>query len=147
MRVHRFLLFPVAFAVVLTCLVVPGIAQAGASPVVATWVVHGKGGSGGLGIVGSVEGTLLADGTATGNGQVTTSTPGGRVTFGIQAIGWVAVSPTTDGILTVTSFGESDCVLLPVGVAKPGQAHHTFTNNCSDPAVFIGTYGKVTATS
>ena len=147
MRLRRFLLIPAAVTAVVMGLVAPGVAQAGTSPVVATYVIHGKGGNGGGGIVGSVEGTLLADGTATGSGQVTTTTPGGRVTFQIQAVGWVAVSPTTDGILTVTSFGGSDCVLLPVGVANPGPAHHTFTGNCSDPAVFIGTYGKVTSTS
>ena len=93
------------------------------------------------------ETTLLADGTATGSGQVTTTTPGGPFTFQVQAVGWVAVSPTTYGILTVASFGGSDCVVLPVGVAKPGPAHHTLTGNCSDPAVFVGTYGKVTPTS
>jgi hypothetical protein len=146
MRVGGFLLLPATLAAVLLSLVAPPVAQASASPVVATWVVHGKGGNGGLGIVGSVEGTLLADGTATGNGQVTTTTPNGPFTFQVQAIGWVAVSPTTDGIMTVTSFGASDCILVPVGVAKPGPAHHTFTNNCSDPATFIGTYGKVTPT-
>ena len=145
MRVRRFLLLPVAFAAVLMGLLAPGVAQA-ASPVVATWVVHGKGGNGGLGIVGSVDGTLLADGTATGNGQVTTATASGPFIFQIQAVGWVAVSPTTDGILTASSFGGSDCILVPVGVAKPGPVHHTFTDNCSDHAMFIGTYGKVTPT-
>jgi hypothetical protein len=122
------------------------VAQASPSPVVASFVVHGKGGNNGLGIVGSVEGSLLADGTATGEGQVTTATSTGPFTFEVRAIGWVAVSSTTDGILTVTSFGGSDCILLPVGVAKPGPAHHTFTDSCSGPATFIGTYGKVTPT-
>jgi hypothetical protein len=115
--------------------------------VTATYVVHGKGGNGGEGVVGSVEGTLLADGTATGSGQITTATPGGPFTFQVQAIGWVAVSTTTDGILTMTSFGGSDCILVAVGVAKPTPAHHTFSDSCSDPAVFIGTYGKVTTAS
>jgi hypothetical protein len=146
MRVRWLLLFSTAFIAILMGLVAPGVAQASDSTVVATYVVHGKGGNGGLGTVGSVEGTLLADGTATGSGQVTTATSGGPFTFQVQAIGWVAVSPTTDGILTVSSFGGSDCVLLPVGVAKPGSAYHTFTGDCSDPAVFIGTYGKVTPT-
>jgi hypothetical protein len=143
MRVRRFLLLLPTVAALIG-LIAPGVAHASGPTTVATFVIHGKGGHGGGGIVGSVEGTLLADGTATGSGQVTTTTFG---TFQIQAVGWVAVSATTDGILTVTSFGESDCVLLPVGVAKPAPAHHTFTDNCSDPAVFIGTYGKVTLTS
>jgi hypothetical protein len=147
MRVRGLLLSSTAFIAILMGLVVPGVARASGSTVVATYVVHGKGGNGGGGVVGSVEGTLLADGTATGSGQVTTTTPAGLVTFQVQAVGWVAVSPTTDGILTVTSFGGSDCILLPVGVAKPGPAHHTFTGSCSAPAVFIGTYGKVTPTS
>jgi hypothetical protein len=78
---------------------------------------------------------------------VTTTTPAGPFTFEVQAVGWEAVSPSTDGIRVVTSFGGKDCILLPVGVAQPGPAHHTFTGNCSDHATFIGTYGKVTPTS
>jgi len=147
MRVRGLLLSSTVFIAILMGLAAPGIAQASSSTVIARYVVHGKGGNGGLGTVGSVEGTLLADGTATGSGQVTTTTPGGPFTFQVQAVGWVAVSPTTYGILTVASFGGSDCVLLPVGVAKPAPAHHTLTGNCSDPAVFVGTYGKVTPTS
>jgi len=147
MRVRGLLLSSTVFIAILMGLAAPGVAQASSSTVIATYVVHGKGGNGGIGTVGSVEGTLLADGTATGSGQVTTTTPGGPFTFQVQAVGWVAVSPTTYGILTVASFGGSDCVLLPVGVAKPAPAHHTLTGNCSDPAVFVGTYGKVTLTS
>jgi hypothetical protein len=147
MRVRGLLLSSTVFIAILIGLVAPGVAQASSSTVIATYVVHGKGGNGEIGTVGSLEGTLLADGTATGSGQVTTTTPGGPFTFQVQAVGWVAVSPTTYGILTVASFGGSDCVLLPVGVAKPGPAHHTLTGNCSDPAVFVGTYGKVTLTS
>jgi hypothetical protein len=147
MRVRGLLLSSTVFIAILMGLAAPGVAQASSSTVIATYVVHGKGGNGGLGTVGSVEGTLLADGTATGSGQVTTTTPGGPFTFQVQAVGWVAVSPTTYGILTVASVGGSDCVLLPVGVAKPAPAHHTLTGNCSDPAVFVGTYGKVTPTS
>jgi hypothetical protein len=103
----------------------------------------------GIGVSFRVDTSLrtVSERTATGSGQVTTTTPAGPFSFQVQAVGWVAVSPTTDGILTVTSFGGSDCVLLPVGVAKPGPAHHTFTDDCSAPAVFIGTYGKVTPTS
>ena len=147
MRVRGLLLSSTVFIAILMGLAAPGVAQASSSTVIATYVVHGKGGNGGIGTVGSVEGTLLADGTATGSGQVTTTTSGGPFTFQVQAVGWVAVSPTTYGILTVASFGGSDCVLLPVGVAKPAPAHHTLTGNCSDPAVFVGTYGKVTPTS
>jgi hypothetical protein len=147
MRVRGLLLSSTVFVAILMGLVAPGVAQASGSTVIATYVVHGKGGNGGVGTVGSLEGTLLADGTATGSGQVTITTPGGPFTFQVQAVGWVAVSPTTYGILTVASFGGSDCVLLPVGVAKPGPAHHTLTGNCSAPAVFIGTYGKVTPAS
>jgi hypothetical protein len=147
MRVRDFLVLSVtAAATALIGLVGPGIAQASGSTVVATYVDHGKGGHGGMGVVGSIEGTLLADGTATGSGEVTITTPDGPFTFQVQAVGWMVVSPTTDGILTLTSFGASDCLLLPVGVAQPGPAYHTLTGDCSDPAAFIGTFGKVTPT-
>jgi hypothetical protein len=144
MRVQGLLLSSTVSTAVLMGVVAPGVARASDSTVVATYVDHGKGGNGGMGIVGSLEGTLLADGTATGSGQVTSTTLG---TFQVHAVSWVAVSPTIDGIMTMTSFGEHDCVLLSVGVAKPGPAHHTFTDSCSAPAFFIGTYGKVTPTS
>jgi hypothetical protein len=147
MRARGLLLLSIAFSAIFVGLVAPGVAGASGSKVVASYVIHGKGGNRGSGVVGSVEGTLLADGSATGSGEITTMTSSGLFTFQVQAVGWVAVSPSTDGILTVTSFGQPDCVLLPVGVAKPAPAHHTFTADCSAPAVYIGTYGKVTPTS
>jgi hypothetical protein len=114
--------------------------NADASPVIATWFVYGNGSAG---VASAVAGTLSADGTASGRGQITIDTPGGRTTLQIHSVSWVPVSASEDGIVDVTSAGQEDCVIVPVGVVRPGPVGHTFTSNCFDPVSYIGTYGKV----
>jgi hypothetical protein len=116
--------------------------KAVASPIVATWFVHGDGAGGG--VAGSVSGSLLADGTATGSGEIAIDTPPGRTTLQIRAVSWVPISATSDGILDMTSTGQPDCLIVPIGRGQPEVVDHTFTSNCFDPALDIGTYGKVT---
>jgi hypothetical protein len=131
-----------ASAAAITGMTLATTRNAAASPVVATWFVHGDGAGGG--VAGSVSGTLLADGIATGSGQIAITTGSGRTTLQIRAQSWVPVSTTSDGILDITSTGQEDCVIVPIGSGPPGPVGHTFTSSCFDPAFDISTYGKVT---